>query len=135
MGLYQAVTVEKHTVSRGQRHLMFIVTRTGHHPEGHASRAKFRNAAAVSPVGEIVPGIGIVQPTASWIKHSIEAGDKHPRWSLCIEQIVNPYKYLAGREYPLGGGTEHGAGGRHHQGGGYPFICDITDDQAQPAIF
>src|SRR5713101_2260762 len=110
MGLHQAITVEKHTVSRGQRHLVIVVACTGHHPKRHAGRAEFRNAAVVPPVGEVVPGIGIVQPTTLRIKNSIEAGDKHPRWSFCIEQIVDPCKYLAGREYPLGGGTEHGAG-------------------------
>src|SRR5215467_5126981 len=134
MGLDQTIAVEKHTISGGQRHFVVVIACSGHHPKGHAGRAEFRNAAAVSSIRAIMPGIGIVKPTALRIKNSIEAGDKHARWSFCIEQVVYPRKYFTGRECPLGRSTNHSAGGCHHQGSGYPLICDITDDETKPAI-
>src|SRR2546421_3847355 len=134
MGLHQAIAVEKHTLVRGQRYLIVVVACTGHHPKRHPCCPQFRDAAAVSSIRPIMPGIGIVQPTIIRIKNSIEAGDKHARWSFRIEQVVDPRKYFTRRERPLGRGTNHSAGGRHHQGGGYPFTGDITDDQTQPAI-
>src|SRR5215213_481425 len=34
----------------------------------------------------------------------------------------------------LGRSAEHGAGSRHHQGGGYALVRNITDDEAEPAV-
>src|SRR6266516_4591202 len=135
MGLYQAITVEEEALSMCQHNFMFLVARARHHPKRHTGRPEFCGAPSVSTIGRFMPRVGIVEPPTFRIKNSIEAGGKHPRWSFCIEQIVDPCEYLSGRSLLLGCGAEHRAGSRHHQGGRNPFTGNITDDEIHSTIF
>ena len=50
------------------------------------------------------------------------------------QHVVDPLEDLAGRVEALGGGAQHGAGRRHHQGGGHALVGHVPDDEPEAAV-
>src|SRR5713226_4825331 len=79
----------KQDIPRLYRRFMLFVARARHHSQRHAGCSQFPDAAAMSPVWQIVTRVGEGQAAIARIKNGIEAGDKHSGWNGSSEQVVH----------------------------------------------
>src|SRR5215204_5819072 len=86
-------------------------------------------------VGRVVAGVGIDETPALWIEDGIQAGNEHVGWYVSDQLFVRPFQDLPRWEETLGRDTQHGAGRRHHQRGGYALVGHIPNHETQASIF
>ena len=127
MGLYYPIAVKQDAFTVSQCGLFFLILHTRHQAKGHASSSKFSNSThLMAMVRQIMSCIGIQKLSGFGFQERIKAGDKHFRWDVLINDLIDPFKYLPWFHYSLSHGPQNTACGCHQKCGRYPLIGHVS---------
>src|SRR5207248_10359243 len=78
--------------------------------------------------------IGIQKLSGFGIQERIKASDKHFRWDVLINDLIDPFKYLPWFHCSLSHGPQNTACGCHHKCGRYPLIGHVSYHKTESTI-
>src|ERR671914_313173 len=133
--LNQPVAVKQDALAPLKGDLLLLVFHPRHQAQGHPSRPELLHITAVMPqVRQVVASVGKDETPAVGIEDGIQAGDEHVGRDVYNQRFVRPLQDLRRWEETLGRDTQHGAGRRHYQRGGYALVGHITNDETEASI-
>src|SRR5689334_8114497 len=130
-----AIAIKQDALALSEGGLFFLILHPWHQAEGHSCRSKFSDfTLLMSMIWQVVTRIGVQKVSAFRVQKCIKTGNKHFRWDVLMDDIVDTLKHLPWTDYSLSNCSKHTSGSCHQKRGWHTLISHVSYHKTQSAV-